>query len=242
MTCLAHRILAQRTVAETIEHALAIEILRGDRPPDSRLPSVRALAQRWETTVPTIQRALDRLAAKDLIKVRRGSGATVQAPRSGGLSIYPLWFDALAHEPDACASRLSDFLDLRRVVLVHLLTRHHARLLAMAPRMQPHIVALGALDADIADRAAADLALSAGIAAAIDNSAVAAVIETVAQLVWRVPWIAEAFYDDPAAHFAMVTTLASAITAFGPDLAARLTAIIGSWDERVVQRFRALLG
>ena len=86
-----------KTVAESIERTLAIEILQGKRVPGAQLPPVRALAEEYGVTPPTIQRVVERLAIQGLVTARRGSGVTVNDPEgSGSLSLLPLWLEAPA--------------------------------------------------------------------------------------------------------------------------------------------------
>jgi molybdate-binding protein/DNA-binding transcriptional regulator YhcF (GntR family) len=62
-----------RKVAEAIRQ----EILSGQRKPGDRLPSIRAMAQRWNCTVGTIQHAYRELVRQDLITSRAGQGTRV---------------------------------------------------------------------------------------------------------------------------------------------------------------------
>ena len=66
-----------REVLETLRDALA----RGDYPPGSKLPSERALAERFGVSRPTIRRAVARLVQEGLIRTRHGSGMTVCEPQ-----------------------------------------------------------------------------------------------------------------------------------------------------------------
>ena len=126
----------ERTLPDQIEHRLACEILRGERPPGSRLPTVRALAEHYDVTVPTIQRALDRLGRTGLVTAKGGSGVTVNDPkRNMNLSLIPVWFEALAAEPEAAAKILRDFLALRRILTRHLFAVSPQILVASLPEL-----------------------------------------------------------------------------------------------------------
>jgi DNA-binding FadR family transcriptional regulator len=231
------------TVAEQIERQLACEILRGDRGPDTRLPSVRALAAQFEVTVPTIQRVVARLEALGLVEARQGSGVRVLDPeRHGGLSLMPLWFEALADQPERCARILGDFLEVRRVFATHLAARHRAGLMAVAPRLAvlaAHLAAASNLS-EVVER---DLAFTRTVLEASGNFAATRLFHTVERNVRETPYVAEALYGDTEAHRALMVGIATAMaTELDADaLAARLERAMAAYDASVVERFRALL-
>jgi GntR family transcriptional regulator len=66
---------------QRIVDELRAEILGGQRPPGSRMPSENELAARYQTSRPTVRRALALLKADGLLTTRQGSGAFVR-PRS----------------------------------------------------------------------------------------------------------------------------------------------------------------
>jgi len=66
---------------QRIVDELRAEILGGQRPPGSRMPSENELAVRYQTSRPTVRRALALLKADGLLVTRQGSGAFVR-PRS----------------------------------------------------------------------------------------------------------------------------------------------------------------
>jgi GntR family transcriptional regulator len=66
---------------QQIVDELRAEILGGQRPPGSRMPSENELAARYHTSRPTVRRALALLKADGLLVTRQGSGAFVR-PRS----------------------------------------------------------------------------------------------------------------------------------------------------------------
>ena len=243
-TLLTSRIQRARpTRAADIERALALEIIRGDRAPGSRLPPVRDLARAFGVTAPTIQRAVDRLAASGLVSARRGSGVTIRDPRrSGDLSMLPLWFEALAHQPQQAATVLADFLALRRVVAAHLVRSAAPRIIAAAPLLAAQLAAVEAatsLDAV----AEADVAFTGTVVEAAGQFAVAAVFHTIEQLVREVPHLAEALYGDRAYHRALLRRAAIALTGVSPDAAAAaLEQTLAAWDRRTVARFVTRLG
>jgi GntR family transcriptional regulator, transcriptional repressor for pyruvate dehydrogenase complex len=234
---------ARPTLAAGIERELALEIIRGDRAPGSRLPPVRELARAHGVTAPTIQRAIDRLAAGGLVTTRQGSGVTICDPRrSGDLSLLPLWFEALADRPHQAAVVLADFLALRRVVAAHLVRSAAPRILAAARRLAAQLAAVEAatsLDAV----AEADVAFTATIVEAAGQFAVAAIFHTTERLVREVPHLAEALYGDRTYHRAILRRAARSLAGVTPEAAAAaLEAALAAWDRKTVTRFRARLG
>ncbi|NCG19010.1 MAG: GntR family transcriptional regulator [Rhodobacterales bacterium] len=232
----------QSTVTERIERQLACEILRGDRVPGSRMPSIRALAVAFEVTLPTIQRAMDRLGRTGLVTARRGSGTTVNDPRRNmDLSLIPLWFEALKDQPERCAKILADFLQLRRVLTAHLFDTSSAKLLAALPKLSITAATLMAAT-DIDDIARADAKLTRIVVERVDNFALNAFFYTVEHLAIGVPHIAEALYRDRSAHRAVI---AQVMTSFAmPDrvkAAVDLQNAFQTWDALTVDTYEALL-
>lgn len=227
------------STAIDIERRIAREIIRAERAPGSRLPSVRDLARRYAVTPPTIQRVIDRLAAGGLVRARRGSGVTVCDPtRSGDLSLLPLWFDALADQPDRAAAILADVLELRRVLSAHL-ARTAAPRIARAAAAIGERLAVAVAATTVAARADADLALTAIAIEAAGQCAVAAVFHTTERLVREVPHIAEALYGDGAYYRRVLAQLAAALA--GQRNADTLPALFETWDARSVRRYRKAL-
>lgn len=74
------------------------EILTGALKPGDRLPSVRAMAERWSCTIGTIQRAYQELVRQGLVSSRAGQGT---------------------HVIQQSSSNLSSLTTLRRATLIH---------------------------------------------------------------------------------------------------------------------------
>jgi GntR family transcriptional repressor for pyruvate dehydrogenase complex len=244
----AQRAQVPATTAVGIERRLALEILRGQRAPGTQLPPVRQLAVQHGVTAPTIQRVIDRLEAGGLVSTRRGSGVTVKDPlHAGDLSLLPLWFEALADQPDRATAMLADFLELRRVVAVHLVRTAAARIAASAPRLLELALALERAES-LAEVTATDAAFTAAVVEASGQWAVAAVAHATSRLVREVPALAEAFYGDRAYHRRVLRrsaeSMASAVAGLqAADAAAQLDEVLAAWDRRTVARFRrALVG
>lgn len=228
----------KRTAAERIEFDLARGILRSERPPGSRLPSVRALAVTYGVTVPTIQRALDRLSSTGLVTVVHGSGVTVNDPRQNmNPALIPMWFEALSDQPKRSAKILKDFLSLRRVLAQHLLESAPAKLLATLPRMVSDTASATPSD-DLREIAIMDAKLTRVVVEAADNFAVSAFFSTIEKLTLEVPHIAEALYEDRAAYQKVVTQV---MASFGsPDTdpdGKKLQRAFEEWDSRTVKNY-----
>ena len=230
----------ERTIAEQIERTLASGILRGERVPGARLPSVRALAVQFEVTVPTIQRALDRLGRTGLVTAKRGSGFTVNDPRRNmNLSLIPLWFEALYDQPEKSAKILRDFLELRRVLTAHLFEQSSTDLLAALPEMALAARTL-TTSSDLREIALADAQLTRVVVEKIDNVALKAFFYTVQTLALEVPHIAEALYGDRAAHQAVINqVVASFAMSDRGEASLALQGAFETWDQLTVATYEA---
>jgi DNA-binding FadR family transcriptional regulator len=230
--------LPSGSVAARIERELALGILRGERGPGTHLPPVRALALEFGVAPPTVQRVIDRLESAGLVTVKRGSGVRVNDFRRGiDLSLLPLWFEALADAPERAGQLLRDFLELRRVVAVHLVRTSLPRILQAAPELAVLAAAVDvAKDTDAL--AAADLAFTRAVVDACGQMAVSAVFAIAERLVMQVPHVAEALYADRAYHR---RTVRGVIAAFGQGdievAATRMDRVLASWDRRAADRF-----
>jgi DNA-binding FadR family transcriptional regulator len=229
-------------LANAIERRLALEILRGERIPGSQLPPVRRLARDHGTTAPTIQRVIDRLEAGGLVSARRGSGVTVNDPqRSGDLSLLPLWFEALAGQPERAARILGDVLELRRVMAAHLARTATPRIATAAPRLLELALAVGRA-ATLGEVVETDLAFTGAVVDAAGQSAIAAIFHATARLVREVPQLADALYGDRAYHRRVLKRAAVALARPTPaEGAAELEELLAAWDRRSVARFRAAI-
>lgn len=184
--------------AARIERSLAVAILRGEHAPGSRLPPVRELARSFEVNPATVQRAVARLERSGLVQAHPGSGVAVLDPlEAGDLSLVPLWLQVLEDRPEAAASLLRDFLEIRRLMAVRLVVRHRARLLAQVDVLAQAAAAL--LEAprdDVQAMGRADLAFARALLKATGNVAVLAVLNTVGRVLVEVPQVAAAMYAD----------------------------------------------
>jgi DNA-binding FadR family transcriptional regulator len=224
--------------AETIERALAVAILRGDTPAHSQLPPLRTLAAKWSVTLPTIQRVVDRLASKGLVVVRRGSGVRVNAPSAVDLTLLPLWFAALKDQPERAAQILADFLDMRRVLLAHLLRTRWSAIEANKDSLTQLALELGQASSCEA-LAEADVRFSGALVKASGHFAAQAIFHTSASIVREVPMIMQAVYRDREAHSQTITRILTVLRDEDPSVDA-VEAALQSWDERTVRNFLSL--
>ncbi|NEU36631.1 GntR family transcriptional regulator, partial [bacterium LRH843] len=66
--------IAPRRLADTIVEQLETMILEGALQPGERLPPERVLAERFGVSRPSLREAVQRLAARGLLKSRQGGG------------------------------------------------------------------------------------------------------------------------------------------------------------------------
>ena len=222
------------SIADRIERKLVTAILRGEHVPGTHLPSIRAMATDFDTTVPTIQRVVSHLEGLGLVTPHRGSGLVVNDPRlSANLALAPAWFDALSDQPDELAQIFADFLELRRVVAVHLLKKSRDAL--ANPTLLETVAALPHANT-LSERIDLDLAFTAAFLDVTGQFAARIVFNTIERLVRRVPQIAHAFYADPDHHHQIVAATAEAI--LDPCGAEEYNRAMEEWDAVSVQRFR----
>lgn len=231
--------------AARIERTLAERILRGEYPPGGRLPPLRDLAREFEVTLGTLQRALARLERTGLVVARQGSGVTVLDPYEvSDLSLLPIWLTVLEDRPEAAASLLGDFLEIRRLMAVRLLVRHRARLLAHADTLAAAAERLVTVDrGDLSAVAAADLAFARALLRATGNVAALAVLNTVGRVLEEVPDVAEAMYADLDQNAASMQAVVGAFGAepgvLGETVDDALSRLDGLTVGRYLERLRA---
>ena len=115
-------------VADRVTNDIAERIILGAIPPQVNLPPVRRLAEQYNVNVSTIQRVLAQLESLGLIDVRQGSGATVRDIQSaGGLDLLPMMISAHSAAPERAGKILADYLEVRSILLIHILESLMAR-------------------------------------------------------------------------------------------------------------------
>ncbi|WP_067649319.1 FadR/GntR family transcriptional regulator [Nocardia harenae] len=82
--------VVKRSVSADVFEQIAADVLSGELPPGSTLPSERQLAEALGVSRPAVREALQRLAGAGLVAVRQGDATTVLDYRHGsGLEILP---------------------------------------------------------------------------------------------------------------------------------------------------------
>jgi hypothetical protein len=155
--------------------------------------------------------------------------------RGGDLSLLPLWLEALADQPDRAARILGDFLELRRVVAVHLAVTARASIAGVAPRLLT-LLREAVRAPSLREVAEADIAFTGAVVEAAGQFAVATIFHTAERLVREVPGLMDALYADRAYHRRVLLRAARAL-AVGDRQALERT--LAAWDRRTVARFRA---
>lgn len=227
------------TTVDVLERTLVRRILRREYAPGVNLPSVRQLAAEFDVTAPTIQRVTARLEAHGLVEARHGSGVRVlDATKKGGLSLLPLWFDALSDNPQEATRVFRECMELRRLVAVHL-----------APRIDVVSAAPGLLAALERTREAktvdelmeADLSFTRAVLDAARHFGATALFNTVETVIRNVPGVADAFYGDPELLRASLSAVVGAVAQSGAERDQAMLAALERWDEQAAARFEAFV-
>jgi GntR family transcriptional regulator, transcriptional repressor for pyruvate dehydrogenase complex len=95
---------------EAVMRQLEVALLDGSFPANARLPSERVLAEQYEVSRNTVREAIQRLAARGLVRSRPGAGVFVSDQLRTGISSP--WGQLIADHP---AVR-EDILEFRRVL------------------------------------------------------------------------------------------------------------------------------
>jgi len=202
-TLVWYSLLMPSSRADTLADQLSLDILRGSRPPGSRLPSVRELARTHQVSASTIQRVLMVLEARGLVRARDRSGILVLDPeRHTSLSTWPLLV-AYAHQaPDLAMRLLRDVLSTRRTLALDVVQGIVTHDLAGArATLEPLVLAfIDAAEAPTRDPrslcdAEHDLLRSVLIVAR--RPAVLGILNGIEQVLRASPVLVEALYAEP---------------------------------------------
>lgn len=222
------------------------EILRGQYPMGSRMPTVRELAERFDVNVATVQRALARLEATGLVTARQGSGIHVEDPAaSAEVSIAPAFLQAALREPALRQRVLKDFLDLRRGLMTAMLIEHRSAIIGAGATLLGVAIEHGnAPDADIEAKLEVDEAfLRALLNVTGDNTFLAWLANTAVRMLRQVPHLAEAYFiDSDALRRANLAILHTLLTHTDPgQLWVGLNAVFRDMDTAILERFEATI-
>src|SRR6516225_9941237 len=119
--------MSRSPLYERVESVLAGDIADGSLPPETQLPSEDGLVERFKVSRTTVRKAIQNLAERGLVEVRRGRGTFVTQPRITQelteLTGFVEDVQALGRSPSA---RLLD----KRIVAADEVVAHH---LSLAP-------------------------------------------------------------------------------------------------------------
>jgi DNA-binding FadR family transcriptional regulator len=228
--------------AERIARELTVGILRGEFAPGTRLPTVRALAQRFGVNPSTIQRALARLEGTGLIDVGHGSGTLVLDPEQhADLSLLPEWLLARLDTPAEAKRLLSGYLELRRQLAARQLSQ-----LAFEDwaRFEPLLASWREAAGQGVDAfAAADVALFRALTERKGGVVFALVFNTAARLFALVPEIKQAMYAAPEENLARFAELMPALplAESARDREVLIEDVLAEVDARTLRRFGRLV-
>lgn len=152
---------------EAVMHRLEAALLDGSLPPGARLPAERELAQQYGVSRNTLREAIQRLAARGLVRSRHGAGVFVTEQLRTGIASP--WGQLVADHP----ALRDDILEFRRVL--EGATAYFAALRADAGDRERIRRLLGELEQargadDQASEASADARLHEAIALASHNT------------------------------------------------------------------------
>ncbi len=233
--------LTRKTVAEQLADHLAKDIFQGRFAWESTLPPIRKLAEQYGVTVPTTQRAIARIQEMGLVSVRHGSGMRVLNPKEhAGLAALPHWIEALADTPDKACEVLGDFLELRRVIALDLLSRAKDDVresgLAQAHKAIDGLAQLAKKNAPIEEIVAADLAIVRALLNLRPQAAYSTIFNVFETLLETLPEIATAMYASPR-HNAEGWAALMALMHQQGDLRATLEPILVAVDAQTLKQF-----
>lgn len=191
-----------QTIVEKMVESIATDIFRGVYAPGDRLPAYRKIAEQYDTTLPTAQRAVGRIQELGLVEVRRGSGATVLDPITTVTpGVIPYWVSAILDDPDQACQLVDDFLEVRRELasmLVVRLDRANAEELALIADAIDAMQATVTSGAPVNDVMEADLAVIRAMLTVQQSIALATIFNAFAGLLHVVPELPRAMYTNPA--------------------------------------------
>jgi DNA-binding FadR family transcriptional regulator len=194
-----------QTVVEEMVEAIAGDIFRGRYAPGARLPPYRRIADDFDVTLPTAQRAVGRIQELGLVDVRQGRGATVLDPVTHAHpGVLPYWVSAVLDTPESAREIVEDFLDVRRELASMML----ARMSGMTDELDPIEEAVDAMQRLVATEATveeirqADMEIVRSMLAVQSSIALATIFNAFSSLMRVVPELPRAMYANPALNVA----------------------------------------
>ncbi len=227
------------TNVDQIQRTLIRRILRREYAAGANLPSVRALADEFGVTAPTIQRVIAALEAHRVVEARHGSGVRILDPaRHGSLSLLPAWFDSLFDQPEEAARVFAESMELRRLVAMLLARR------IGAAQLTPGFARALADVRDAEGPAAlmeADLRLTRAVLESAGHFGATALFNTVETVFRDVPEIAEAVYGNPTLVRESLETIGKALTLGGERSVLAVGEALERWDRAATRRFEEIV-
>jgi DNA-binding FadR family transcriptional regulator len=226
-----------------IEEEISMDILSGQISPGGMLPSIRTLARRFGTTIPTIQRVIARLRNTGLLDVQHGKRIRIRDPQSSAsFSVLPRWIRSLGNQPDRASKLLEDFLELRRVVASHLLANHPDKIIpALEKVLKEQSSRL--TDQGVAGVADADLKISRAVLESTGQTAAIMLFNTLEDLVRNLPSVSNAIYASPMENLMAMNKVRELVSSGESphQVRAEVEEIFAVIDRQTVSRFRAAL-
>ncbi len=226
------------TKADRCFRELRDELLAESWPAGERLPSERALADRFGVNRVSVRAAVSRLVALGLVTVRRGDGIRATGVReSASLDLVSHLLEASEGER-VPLDAVRDLLELRRMAAAE------AVALACERATDEQLAALGRIAGQQAEAladpeafAAGDLAFARGVLAAAGNLALQLLLNTVERFYRARPEIGAAMLAEPSATLASYHATVALIAGRDPDHARRtVRETLAALDQLTLQR------
>ncbi|TLF94963.1 GntR family transcriptional regulator [Nocardia cyriacigeorgica] len=240
------------TIVDDVTEQLAYRIAAGIYEPGELLPSVRQLAAEFNTSTPSANNALGRLAALGFAEARRGLGYIVRDIHLyGGIDTWRYTVRFAHRIPDRAAKLFADIVDID-----HMLLMQAVRTFAAAPRRYDISQAIRALHrmellvqdehAELNDVMAAELHMLRCAFAALDQPGVLSLFNTVGDVLVTLPEAAAAFYGplEPAGHVLLGQKLVEFWNSGGDqdfDDLSLVESLTRAYHDQVVEIFRELI-
>ncbi|QLY28047.1 GntR family transcriptional regulator [Nocardia huaxiensis] len=243
--------MSSQVGASEVADELGRRIAAGRYQPGALMPSVRKLAEEFEISKATAQVALSRLEAARFVVAERARGFVVQDVHShGGFDVYGILFRLSMSDPEQAVATFTDIVDMERSVLFDVIGAY-AQLpeRVSTDRLTPVVNAMEELaqrdDVDLAEFLAREFDLLRRMALAAGQSAVLALLNSLAELIGGVPEAVDAYFvADPSGHVLFWRAIVNALSR--PDLPheaeyALVGDLLALYHQRVVTRFGTLV-
>lgn len=237
---------------EKIARELARQILRGELPPHSHLPSVRALADRYDVNISTVHRVLARLEASGWVRAEERRGVVVLDPHAhGSTGHWPARLQDAAFDLDASLALLDDALEIRRVLALHVVRGLAQKPVERyAPEVEKRLEAFRAVvderPADLEGLLLSEHEMTRVLLQAANKPAALAVFNDVERMMLASKPLLAAMYDQPERTVAAWELILGLLRAqpegrIDPGALENLEALMKAIDEACRQRFAALV-